>query len=80
MPLVNGLEVCTNIHTANETASAITQNGPLSSCHTLKLMLTLLKKLKFCASLWTREEINEIQIIARETVPGIMTMALPQGL
>ncbi|KFY10668.1 hypothetical protein V491_07535 [Pseudogymnoascus sp. VKM F-3775] len=33
-----------------------------------------------CASMWTLEESNRIQAIARETVPGIKTMALPQGL
>ena len=35
---------------------------------------------KFCASMWTKEESDEIQKIARETVPGIKTMAIPQGL
>jgi hypothetical protein len=30
--------------------------------------------------MWTEEESNEIQRIARETVSGIKTMAIPQGL
>jgi riboflavin synthase len=30
--------------------------------------------------MWTREESEEIQRIARETVPGIKTMAIPHGL
>lgn len=30
--------------------------------------------------MWTEEESNEIQHIARETVPGVKTMAIPQGL
>jgi hypothetical protein len=30
--------------------------------------------------MWTPEQSQEIQAIARETVPGIKTMALPQGL
>ncbi|KFZ08602.1 hypothetical protein V501_05876 [Pseudogymnoascus sp. VKM F-4519 (FW-2642)] len=34
----------------------------------------------FCASMWTPEESDRIQAIARETKPGIKTMALPQGL
>jgi len=34
----------------------------------------------FCASMWTPEQSGEIQAIARETVPGVKTMALPQGL
>lgn len=34
----------------------------------------------FCASMWTPEEASEIQRIARETVPGIKTMAIPHGL
>lgn len=35
---------------------------------------------KFCASMWTKEQSDEIQRIAKETVPGIKTMAIPQGL
>ncbi|KFX94852.1 hypothetical protein O988_03367 [Pseudogymnoascus sp. VKM F-3808] len=34
----------------------------------------------FCASMWTPEESSRILAIARETIPGIKTMALPQGL
>ncbi|CZS92715.1 uncharacterized protein RAG0_03239 [Rhynchosporium agropyri] len=34
----------------------------------------------FCASMWTKDESDEIQRIAKETVPGIKTMAIPQGL
>ncbi|CAL3962618.1 hypothetical protein PZA11_000275 [Diplocarpon coronariae] len=34
----------------------------------------------FCASMWTKEESDEIQRIAKATVPGIKTMAIPQGL
>ncbi|KAH8816046.1 hypothetical protein F5884DRAFT_206334 [Xylogone sp. PMI_703] len=34
----------------------------------------------FCASMWTKEESDKIQQIARETVPGIKTWAAPQGL
>lgn len=30
--------------------------------------------------MWTPEESAKIQAIAKETVPGITTMALPQGL
>jgi hypothetical protein len=30
--------------------------------------------------MWTKEESDEIQRIAKETVPGIKTMAIPQGL
>lgn len=30
--------------------------------------------------MWTEEESNEIQRIAKETVPGIRTMAIPHGL
>jgi hypothetical protein len=30
--------------------------------------------------MWTPEESGRIQVIAKETVPGITTMALPQGL
>ena len=30
--------------------------------------------------MWTQEESDEIQRIARDTVPGIKTMAIPQGL
>ena len=30
--------------------------------------------------MWTQEESGEIQRIARETVPGIKTMASPHGL
>lgn len=35
---------------------------------------------KFCASMWTKEQSDEVQRIARETVPGIKTMAIPQSL
>jgi len=35
---------------------------------------------KFCASMWTREESERIQNIAREAVPGVRTMAIPEGL
>src|SRR6187402_2270197 len=35
---------------------------------------------QFCASMWTKEESDEIQRIAKETVPGIKTMAIPEGL
>jgi hypothetical protein len=35
---------------------------------------------KFCASMWSKSESDEIQRIAKETVPGIKTMAIPQGL
>lgn len=30
--------------------------------------------------MWTPEESEEIQKIARDTVPGIKTMAIPHGL
>lgn len=30
--------------------------------------------------MWTPSESSEIQTIARETIPGIKTMAIPQGL
>ena len=30
--------------------------------------------------MWTKEESDEIKRIARDTVPGIKTMAIPQGL
>jgi hypothetical protein len=30
--------------------------------------------------MWTKEESDEIRRIAKETVPSIKTMALPQGL
>jgi riboflavin synthase len=40
-------------------------------------MLTLVQ---FCASMWTVQESDEIQRIAKETVPGIKTMVIPQGL
>ncbi|BGP18775.1 hypothetical protein JCM10213_004266 [Rhodosporidiobolus nylandii] len=34
----------------------------------------------FCASMWTPEQQEEIQKIAREVVPGIKTHAIPTGL
>ncbi|BEJ15684.1 hypothetical protein CspHIS471_0502890 [Cutaneotrichosporon sp. HIS471] len=34
----------------------------------------------FCASMWTPDEQEEIQRIARETIPGIKTHAIPTGL
>ncbi|BEI84947.1 hypothetical protein CcaverHIS002_0503480 [Cutaneotrichosporon cavernicola] len=34
----------------------------------------------FCASMWTPVEQEEIQRIARETIPGIKTHAIPTGL
>jgi hypothetical protein len=30
--------------------------------------------------MWTKEESDEIQRIAKEIVPGIQTIAIPQGL
>ncbi|MCJ1442643.1 MAG: hypothetical protein MMC23_003140 [Stictis urceolatum] len=36
--------------------------------------------LLFCASMWTPEQSEQIQATAHELVPGIKTMALPQGL
>lgn len=44
------------------------------------LHMEILMSLKFCASMWTAEESEEIQRIARETVSGIKTMAIPHGL
>ncbi|WWC90325.1 uncharacterized protein L201_005258 [Kwoniella dendrophila CBS 6074] len=34
----------------------------------------------FCASMWTPEQQEEIQKIAKETIPGIKTHAAPTGL
>jgi hypothetical protein len=34
----------------------------------------------FCASMWTKEESDQIQAIAKETIPEIKTMAIPHGL
>ncbi|RPD59087.1 hypothetical protein L226DRAFT_536350 [Lentinus tigrinus ALCF2SS1-7] len=34
----------------------------------------------FTASMWTPEQAQEIVGIARETIPGIKTFSLPQGL
>ncbi|KAG9242798.1 hypothetical protein BJ878DRAFT_513729 [Calycina marina] len=34
----------------------------------------------FCASMWTKEESDEIQRIAKDTVPGVKTKAIPEGL
>ncbi|KAL3421727.1 hypothetical protein PVAG01_05883 [Phlyctema vagabunda] len=34
----------------------------------------------FCASMWTKDESDEIQRIAKATVPGVKTMAIPEGL
>lgn len=30
--------------------------------------------------MWTKEESDSIQQIAQDTIPGIKTMAIPQGL
>jgi hypothetical protein len=35
---------------------------------------------QFCASMWTQEESAKIQATAKEVIPSIRTMALPQGL
>lgn len=35
---------------------------------------------QFCASMWTAEEGQEIQSIAREVKPNIATYAIPTGL
>lgn len=35
---------------------------------------------QFCASMWTPAQSTEIQSIARSSIPGIKTMAIPQGL
>ncbi|WWC61518.1 uncharacterized protein I303_104102 [Kwoniella dejecticola CBS 10117] len=34
----------------------------------------------FCASMWTPEQQQEIQKIARDTIPGIKTHGIPTGL
>ncbi|KAF2486957.1 hypothetical protein BDY17DRAFT_321704 [Neohortaea acidophila] len=34
----------------------------------------------FCASMWTPEEAEQIQSLARDANPSIVTYALPQGL
>ncbi|SPO07198.1 uncharacterized protein DNG_09892 [Cephalotrichum gorgonifer] len=34
----------------------------------------------FCASMWTPEEAEEIQALARSIIPGIKTHAIPTGL
>ncbi|OSX64453.1 hypothetical protein POSPLADRAFT_1055068 [Postia placenta MAD-698-R-SB12] len=36
--------------------------------------------LLFTASMWTPEQAQEIVAIAKETVPGIKTFSIPQGL
>ena len=38
------------------------------------------KPTKFCASMWSREESDEAFRTAREIVPGVKTLAIPQGL
>ncbi len=43
-------------------------------------MAVLMLNFQFCASMWTPEESAKIQATAKEAVPGITTMALPQGL
>lgn len=40
----------------------------------------LTKLEQFCASMWTKAEVEEIRSIARETKPGILFYALPVGL
>lgn len=37
-------------------------------------------RILFCASMWTPEQQEEIQRIARDTIPGIKTAAIPTGL
>ena len=34
----------------------------------------------FCASMWSKEESDEMRAIADKLVPGIRTYAIPQGL
>ncbi|OCF41070.1 hypothetical protein I317_05081 [Kwoniella heveanensis CBS 569] len=34
----------------------------------------------FCASMWTPDEQDEVQRIAKETIPGIRTYGIPTGL
>ncbi|EGP90473.1 unnamed protein product [Zymoseptoria tritici ST99CH_1A5] len=34
----------------------------------------------FCASMWTAEQAEEIQAIAKTTKPGLVTYAIPHGL
>lgn len=36
--------------------------------------------LQFCASMWTAEQADEIQSIAKTLKPGIVTHAIPNGL
>jgi len=45
-----------------------------------KRLLIIICLTQFCASMWTKEESDEIQRIAKATVSGIKTMAIPQGL
>lgn len=38
------------------------------------------KPTKFCASMWSKEESDSAFSMAREIVPGVKTLAIPQGL
>jgi hypothetical protein len=35
---------------------------------------------QFCASMWTKEESDQIIATAKQLIPGIKTLALPTGL
>jgi hypothetical protein len=43
-------------------------------------LLTFPTEPQFCASMWTPEQQTQIQQIARDTIPGIRTAAIPTGL
>lgn len=53
----------------------------LKSCWLVWLgSLANLCTLKFTASMWSREEALRIVAIAREVMPNLRTLSLPQGL
>ncbi|KAL5347843.1 hypothetical protein ACLOAV_007253 [Pseudogymnoascus australis] len=63
----------------DEVKNMVEKNQPDVLVSTPVLNLLGVNK-QFSASMWTPEESDRIQAIARETKPGIKTMALPQGL
>lgn len=54
--------------------------SPRPLLHTKIVSLVLTIVLKFCASMWTAEESRHIETLARETIPGIKTYAIPHGM
>jgi len=74
--------LATVIHDVKEDYNVVNVANSLTieGVQTLLLSLTIPPQLLICSSQWTPEQQDQIQRIAKATIPGIKTVAIPAGL